>query len=61
MILAVAASMLTAIYHMLGHDVPYKDLGGQYFDRRDKNRVVQRLIRCLEDLGMHVEVTVPAA
>jgi len=60
-ILAVAASMLTAIYHMLVRDVPYKDLGGQYFDRRDKNRVVQRLIRCLEDLGMHVEVTVPAA
>jgi hypothetical protein len=43
------------------HDVPYKDLGGPYFDRRDKNRVAQRLIRRLEDLGVHVEVTAPAA
>lgn len=60
-ILAVAASMLTAIYHMLVRDVPYKDLGGQYFDRRDKTRVAQRLIRRLEDLGIHVEVTAPAA
>ena len=60
-ILAVAASMLTAIYHMLVRDVPYKDLGGQYFDRRDQNRVAPRLIRRLEDLGIHVEVTVPAA
>ena len=60
-ILAVAASMLTAIYHMLVRDVPYKDLGGQYFDRRDKHRVAQRLIRRLEALGIHVEVTAPAA
>jgi transposase len=60
-ILAVAASMLTAIYHMLLRDVPYKDLGSQYFDRRDKNRVAQRLIRRLEDLGIHVEITAPAA
>jgi transposase len=60
-ILAVAASMLTAIYHMLLHDLPYKDLGSQYFDRRDKTRVAQRLIRRLEDLGIHVEITAPAA
>ena len=60
-ILAVAASMLTAIYHMLLHDVPYKDLGSHYFDRRDKNRLALRLIRRLEDLGLRVEVTAPAA
>jgi len=60
-ILAVAASMLTAIYHKLLHDVPYKDLGGHYFDRRDKNRLAQRLIRRLEDLGLRIEVTAPAA
>jgi len=53
--------MLTAIYHMLLHDVPYKDLGGHYFDRRDKNRLAQRLIRRLEDLGLRIEVTAPAA
>jgi transposase len=59
-ILAAAASMLTAIYYMLLRDVAYNDLGGSYFDRRDKARVAQRLIRRLKELGLHVEVTAAA-
>jgi transposase len=38
-ILAVAASMLTAAYHMLKHDVDYRDLGADHFDRRDKAKL----------------------
>ena len=40
-ILAVAASMLTDIYHMLRDGVEFHDLGGQYFaqDDRDKERL----------------------
>ena len=34
-ILAVAASMLTAAYHMLKKGVPYQDLGADHFTRRD--------------------------
>lgn len=54
-IVAVAASMLTAIYHMLQRGVVYHDLGGHYFDRRDKTQVANRLIRRLEELGFRVE------
>ena len=35
-ILAVAASMLTATYHMLQRGVPYRELGATHFDRRDQ-------------------------
>ena len=35
-VLAVAASMLTAAYHMLRDGTDYRDLGADHFDRRDK-------------------------
>jgi transposase len=59
-IVAVAASMLTAAYHMLRTGQPYRDLGDAYFDTRDRNRITRRLIRRLHDLGLDVEVQ-PAA
>lgn len=59
-IIAVAASMLTSAYHMLLNEVPYHDLGGSYFDRRDCSGVVRRLKRRIESLGFKVEVQ-PAA
>src|SRR5262245_12935317 len=59
-IVAVAASMLTAAYHMLKHDVDYRDLGATHFDRRDKSKLARRLMKRLEDLGLTVEVR-PAA
>jgi len=59
-ILAVAASMLTATYHMLQHGVDYRDLGADHFDRRDKTKIANRLIRRLHDLGLNVEIR-PAA
>jgi transposase len=54
-ILAVAASMLTAAYHMLKHDVDYRDLGADHFDRRDKAKLAHRLIQRLQALGFAVE------
>ena len=54
-ILAVAASMLTAAYHMLKHDVDYRDLGADHFDRRDKTKLAQRLIQRLHALVFAVE------
>jgi len=59
-IVAVAASMLTAAYHILRDQVPYHDLGGQYFDQRDRSSVLRRLKHRIEALGYHVEVR-PAA
>ncbi|MBI4246537.1 MAG: IS110 family transposase, partial [Candidatus Rokubacteria bacterium] len=55
-IVAVAASMLTAIYYMLQRRVPYQDLGHDYFDRQDKEAVVRRLARRIRNLGYEVEV-----
>jgi hypothetical protein len=45
---------------MLKNNVPYQDLGADYFDRRDKTKVAKRLIKKLENLGLRVEVS-PAA
>jgi len=55
-ILAVASSMLTAAYHMLKHDLDYRDLGADHFDRRDKTKLANRLIHRLQELGLTVEV-----
>ena len=38
-IIAVAASMLTAAYHMLRTGAVYDDLGERYFDARDRAKL----------------------
>ena len=43
-ICAVAASILTAIYHMLKSGVPHRDLGVDYFDRRSPEAKAKRLV-----------------
>lgn len=55
-VVAVAASILTAIYHMLKNGTLYEDLGPQHFDRASKEAQVRRLVRRLSDLGCHVEI-----
>jgi transposase len=58
-VLAVAASMLTAAYHMLKYGLEYRDLGPLHFERNKKVQIAN-LLRRLKGLG--VEVTVrPAA
>lgn len=60
-ILAVAASMLTAAYHMLKNRAEYKDLGAGHFARRDRAKMIQRLVRRINDLGCQVQLTPVAA
>jgi transposase len=55
-IVAVAASMLTAMYYMLRDGTEFHDLGDQHFAQRDKTRVANRLIQRLRDLGVDVEI-----
>lgn len=55
-IIAVAASMLTAIYYMLRDGTTYQDLGQHHFDHRDKTKTINRLVRRLQDMGCNVEV-----
>jgi transposase len=51
---AVKPSMLCAIWHMLQTGELYKDLGGDYFRKRDPERITKRLVAQLEALGHSV-------
>lgn len=53
-IVAVAASMLVAVYHILQREVRFQDLGADYFTRRDRERRAQYRQRQLEALGDNV-------
>jgi transposase len=55
-IIAVAASMLTAAYHMLRDGTDYKDLGSRHFLRQDRRRLAQSYARRLRDLGYHINL-----
>jgi len=54
---AVAASILTAIYHMLKDGTLYQDLGPDHFDRRAKSAQTNRLVARLQNLGYAVQIT----
>jgi transposase len=51
---AVKHSILIACWHMLSTGELYNDLGGDYFRKRDPERITKRLIAQLEALGHHV-------
>ena len=57
---AVKHSMLIAYWHMFTTGETYRDLGGDYFQRRNPERATKRLIAKLEALGHHVTLE-PAA
>ena len=59
-IMAVAASILTAIY-MLKDGTMYKDLGRDRSDRRSTDQQKQRLVKRLVELGYAVEIKPLAA
>jgi transposase len=48
---AVKHSILCAIWHMLTTGELYRDLGGDYYQRRDPERQTRRLVAQLERLG----------
>ena len=60
-IVAVAASILTAAYHMLKDGTLYQDLGANHFDQRAKGKHVLRLVNRLQNLGFAVQITPMAA
>jgi transposase len=59
-VLAVAHAMLVSIYHVLAHQIPYYDLGPDYYDRRHAERVRRRAIDALQRQGYRVTLE-PAA
>jgi len=58
---AVAASMLTAAYHMIKNGTFYEDLGANHFERRTKPAQIKRLLAKLQALGYEAQIApVPA-
>ena len=55
-VIAVAASMLTSVWHMLRDGVVYDDLGADHFARHDQKKTLGRLTRRIEALGYTVEL-----
>jgi transposase len=51
---AVGHSILTIIYHLLKEDVEYADLGADFFDRLEPERLKRYLVKRLERLGYAV-------
>jgi transposase len=58
---AVKHSMLIAYWHMFTRGETYRDLGGDYFQRRDPERHTRRLVARLEALGHTVTLQPNAA
>jgi hypothetical protein len=51
----VAHSILVSAYHILNNAEPYRDLGFDHFQRRERpDHTVRRLTRQLEQLGHRV-------
>jgi transposase len=60
-IVAVAASILTALYYMIRDGAPYRDLGPSHFQQRDRSSTTRRLVSRLQQLGYDVKITDAAA
>jgi transposase len=56
-IIAVAASMLTAAWHMLKDGAEWHDLGAAHFDRKDSTKTVNRLVQRLQQMGLQVSIS----
>jgi transposase len=60
--MAVGHSLLEVIYHLLKHpDLEYRDLGADYFDHLDPQRLCRHLVKRLQSLGYEVTLAPRAA
>jgi len=46
--------MITAIWHILSTGEYYRDLGGDYYSRRQPQQAIRRKIKDLEAAGYHM-------
>lgn len=59
-VVAVAASILTAAYHMLADGTCYQDLGADHFARRNPERIAAKLADRIRRLGYTVDMRAAA-
>jgi transposase len=55
--IAVAHSILIICYYIIRDGTTYDDLGPNYFDERDKEKVIRRCTKRIEQLGKQVTIT----
>ena len=55
--MAVAHSVLVIAYHLLKTGRPYADLGADYFDHLDAERIQRHHVKRLQQLGYEVTLT----
>jgi len=60
-LIAVGHAILVIAYYMLSSSQNYFDLGGNYFDERDRHATENRLVRRLQSLGYQVNLEPVAA
>jgi transposase len=60
-IMAVAHSILVIAYHLIQRKEPYRELGGDYFDKRRPEAAANQLVKRLEQLGYSVVLQLQTA
>jgi transposase len=58
---AVAHSMLIAIYHMLKNNVPFKNLGNDYYTKSNTESKARYYLKKLQELGAEIPVSLATA
>jgi hypothetical protein len=53
---AVARTILETCYYMIRDNMPYKDLGADYFTERNRTDIMKRGVKRLESLGFIVTI-----
>jgi transposase len=56
-LVAVEHSILVSVWHMLSHEMDYRDLGGAYFLQLAPDRAARQAVRRLHQLGYQVTLT----
>lgn len=57
--MAVAHSMLTAIYYILKYNQPFHDLGADYYNKFNREKKINSYLKKLNELGYDM-TAVPA-
>jgi len=60
-IIALAHQMVIIAYHILRTGEPYQELGGDYYDQRNKPRITRRLVQRLTRMGFKVTLELDPA
>jgi transposase len=55
-VMALAHHLMTVVFHVLSRNEEYVELGGDYYDQRNKPKVIARLVARLAKLGCYVDV-----